>query len=875
MADVKNIQLPDGTVLNLKTSQESLQNPMYNTSGIFYVIATGTSSAWVSNLQGLTDYYDGLKIVVYNNTGSNSTTTVTLNINELGAKRIYRYGTTSISAILAGSMTFMVYRDGVFICDTYVNSTYNLHNVVTTFARPIVDNNGVHVYSLCGFTDENKLSSFTTTSGTATDKSPVNLKFKIGSPILYRSASISPGQTASNYDFYISVIYFDIRYSMNYVAARVNASTQIDYYMKVSISESDGTFTPIKDTRTVDGLAINDHIVVKSSARNELEAGNFYIFLGHKYNHTTLYYTYLSPIKTIYYYNGTDLIEYDVWKTSQISGDFVPITGGTMTGNLVMSGINGIQFGNAAAQSKIKIKNSSSTQDLNILEVENDNGDPVRISGVEEPETDNEAVNRFYIDNSFDQLKVATYRIPANSFVFKGVKGLYPANNSTTRVRVSEDFGIMVSLASYTANSSVRKLYDKVTVSSSLFGFTGVTSDNQPVYLTGYYDDNDGLQIYSKCVGFPTYSNVLNTYIYVGEISSDGLLRINTSHSHFITIDSNYKIVRIDGKELNGGGSQTTVNYNNPIGGESENLNCAENLSVGDIVVKIKNGHTNGGFLCKFNSTALSEYGYQIDFDWGYAMCVKAMSPGVIADKTCLMQNCYIKNQIYIDGTEYYIKTSDTVSDVNYMTTVPEFSQTDYDNKLSYLAYIGTGLSDNGLSFDASDHHFEKISLISGTSFISGINGRDLYVGQNYDRNIPNSSASLVSDISITNTSETDILSVYLSAGTWFITAHATIAKQTEVTAIQRGDVSLQMTDSGKSVVLASSSFAVPHLASTITSQNVSINTVVVISSAQYVYLRVILAATGNIKVAARTPTYSKQAATVLNAIKLSDNYAV
>lgn len=90
--------------------------------------ATAKTSTWTGSCDGITSYYDGLTIRY--KVGVAGQTTTTLNINGLGAKRIYRFNTTSLTTQFpVGSIINLVYHadlnDGCWMCNDYdANTTY-------------------------------------------------------------------------------------------------------------------------------------------------------------------------------------------------------------------------------------------------------------------------------------------------------------------------------------------------------------------------------------------------------------------------------------------------------------------------------------------------------------------------------------------------------------------------------------------------------------------------------------------------------------------------------------------------------------------------------------------------------------------------------
>ena len=318
---VSQIQIPGGTVYDIKPSS----NPNINTNGIYYVSASGTASAWTGTLDGLTEYYDGLKLVVYNNTGVASNAAFTLKLNSLSAIPVKRYGTTDGSAVSIAGVIYLCYVGGKFIESHYVNTTYNLQNVLVTINKPYIESTGIHTNSLVGHTIDGKMAPFTATSGTGTGKNVTTYKFPIGQTLFIREDAISAGQTTAYYTFYQAIVYTDIRYCMcNWNASRVSTTTEVEYFMHVSVDHDAATFSPLKDTRTVNNIVINDHIVTKSLDRNELNAGNFYIHVGYRYYDSTSYpfYTSIDINNPLYYYDGTNLIEYEIWKSQQAASNY-------------------------------------------------------------------------------------------------------------------------------------------------------------------------------------------------------------------------------------------------------------------------------------------------------------------------------------------------------------------------------------------------------------------------------------------------------------------------------------------------------------------------------------------------------------------------
>lgn len=303
-------------------------NPMDNPGGVFFVAVGSqgnTASAWAATLVGLTGYYDGLKVVVCNNTGSDSDTSLTLDINSLGARSVYRYGTTAISAIPDASCTLLTYvgtsSSGKWIMDNYVNSTYDLVvNYMKLFGirRSSV---GIHAGSLFAFTADGKMSSFKTT---ATGSNVTTQWFRLGLPVFHSPNAMTANTTSnSTLTIRISAADVDIRNSMcSYNYRRFHNGRQTDLYMAVEVDAANGCYRPIKLTNTSSdyqsGAAASyaDHIVTDL----ELAQGQCYLYLGARYSSGTTYYTtMLAADNPLYYYDGNNLIPFDIWRANELS----------------------------------------------------------------------------------------------------------------------------------------------------------------------------------------------------------------------------------------------------------------------------------------------------------------------------------------------------------------------------------------------------------------------------------------------------------------------------------------------------------------------------------------------------------------------------
>ena len=98
------------------------KNGAYYVEGAGTTDATAKTSAWTGTSEYITSYYDGLTIKY--KIGVAGQTTTTLNINNLGAKRVYRFSTTTLTTHFpVGSIITLTYHtdlnDGCWMCNDY------------------------------------------------------------------------------------------------------------------------------------------------------------------------------------------------------------------------------------------------------------------------------------------------------------------------------------------------------------------------------------------------------------------------------------------------------------------------------------------------------------------------------------------------------------------------------------------------------------------------------------------------------------------------------------------------------------------------------------------------------------------------------------
>ena len=326
--DDQSLDTEGDIFLGAKLLTHKPANPMDNPGGVFFVAvaASGsTAAAWAAALDGLTAYYQGLKVVVSNGTGAASGTTLTLNLNSLGARSVYRYGTTAISAIPSGGCALLTYV-GTAASGKWVMDNYYTYDPATNYMRLFgcrASSVGVHAGSLCAFTSEGKLSSFKTT---ATGATVTTQWFRLGQPVFHSSAALAANATAAGrVALAVSQYNVDIRDSMcSYNYRRFHSGRQTDLYMAVEVDPDNGLYRPKKLDNASGGYmsgaaaSYADHIATDL----ELAKGELYLYLGARYSTGETFYGFmLAAHNPLYYYDGSNLIPYVVWRANTLAAD--------------------------------------------------------------------------------------------------------------------------------------------------------------------------------------------------------------------------------------------------------------------------------------------------------------------------------------------------------------------------------------------------------------------------------------------------------------------------------------------------------------------------------------------------------------------------
>jgi len=255
------------------------------TNTLFYVTPTGDATTWTATVGGITSYYTGLTIAVKPPATSNSSTT--LNINSLGAKKVY-YGNNSQGAYCTlGHIHIFVYEQ------TLDSENGGWHCVSDYYTD-------TDAYMLRMYCDIKAFSSITLGNiivGTASGYFHLNSgnAFDINLPILYADTSISAGSTTTRAYLYY---FFSIITTQN-----MTLTPYAPIFIKGTLS---GTmFTPVSTTPLTQELPTSDD-------------GYDYMLLGYAYSTTEIY---LTQDRTIFRYIDGSVRK--VFETRQSIGSMI------------------------------------------------------------------------------------------------------------------------------------------------------------------------------------------------------------------------------------------------------------------------------------------------------------------------------------------------------------------------------------------------------------------------------------------------------------------------------------------------------------------------------------------------------------------------
>ena len=267
---------------------------------IYYgsVDSTSTSTVFTATIDGITEYKEGLTVVLKNGVVT-SASGFTININGLGAKRVY----TNLAASSADTTIFNVSYTMMFIYENRVSGgnwlcyrgyDSNSNDTTTGYARfshgTYTTTTAVGRYVICLTKSPTSVVPVTAVNNsTATTKALTTDTFNPFEPIFYFTNNGSTTQTAANKALtasYLWTVYSNINlgYSFN---TGSTLTTNKDVYIKAI--PTDGYMAKLASTPIVQDLPISDD-------------GFIYIKLGHANSTSNIAMAFDHPI--YYYKNG-------------------------------------------------------------------------------------------------------------------------------------------------------------------------------------------------------------------------------------------------------------------------------------------------------------------------------------------------------------------------------------------------------------------------------------------------------------------------------------------------------------------------------------------------------------------------------------------
>lgn len=317
MAYISKYKDTDGSTYDIKSKV---------TNGILYghVDASSTATNFTASIPGVTEYYDGLTILLKNGVVT-SAAGFTLNINGLGAKHSYNNLTadTQDTTIFNVNYTMLFIYDstrvegGGWICfrgyDANTNTIgYQLRTNSSTL--PVSDQTGRYRLLFTSADGSKWVPANTENYTDATTKRAVNQrKIDPFGPIVYYSyTSVLSAGTKVGTGYQWSQYVVTLGYSFNRTGAALSLSFPDSVYVKCSPQ--------------TDGSAIIDSTAPFVQALPSSEDGNIYIYLGRAYSATAIELTAHHPV---YYYKDGAVRLWTNPAAQSFTFDTVPTSGST------------------------------------------------------------------------------------------------------------------------------------------------------------------------------------------------------------------------------------------------------------------------------------------------------------------------------------------------------------------------------------------------------------------------------------------------------------------------------------------------------------------------------------------------------------------
>lgn len=396
MADISKYQSLDGTTYNLK-------DPVARSCIAFgQVDATSTATAFTATVEGVTEYFDGLTIVLKNGVAT-SASGFTLNVNGLGAKHSYNNlaAATEDTTLFNINYTMMFIYDstrvsgGGWICYRgYDANTNTIGYQLRTNSSTLPAQAKFYRYRLL-FTSadgtkwvpSNTSSSTNATASRTVNQTPID---PFGEIVYYSSTTA----IEANVNVSATVIWQQYNLTLGYSFNRTGAALVLPYPRSIYL----------KCAPQADGSAIIDSTTPYVTALPSTKDGKIYIYLGRTYSATQIELTMNHPV---YYCDGTSIKPWigidldskvDADKTSTYdSVDYEGEVRNTGDGVLLVA-------------RRLTAPTGDTTLAVNYdgIYLSSGDGDSVSIENVATPVRNNDAANKSYVDTAVSGIVVPT-----------------------------------------------------------------------------------------------------------------------------------------------------------------------------------------------------------------------------------------------------------------------------------------------------------------------------------------------------------------------------------------------------------------------------------------------------------------------------------
>ena len=279
---------------NSKMSHLTIDGTTYNLTGSLpmgTVDSTSTATAFTVQIPGVTEYFDGLTIYVFNNKIATASG-ITLNVNSLGAKKIYRANanaevTTHWAVNTGYLLTYNAARnsnaggwDWQTGYDSNSDSTCagNIRNTYSTFAA----SGAIYDYMLCFQSSETQVIPANVVDGSVATTKTLNTASFLPYGVIgwyNTTTTIASGSAIPASNFWLGYSLIDLRYSFN---TGTTLTANKDVYIQCS-PQTDGK------------LKFSGNSCITQTLPTTAD-GYVYILLGHTYDTYRIALYYYHPI---------------------------------------------------------------------------------------------------------------------------------------------------------------------------------------------------------------------------------------------------------------------------------------------------------------------------------------------------------------------------------------------------------------------------------------------------------------------------------------------------------------------------------------------------------------------------------------------------